>query len=584
MVVNKLGCVILFTLIALSLAGQSSQKISISFSNETMQEALSKLDQVSPVRLSFNPQILPNDVHISKSFESASPEMILKEILGNRFQTKNIGDYIIIQKAVAPNAEKVSFQIKGGIKDANTGKELQDVSVYEINSLQSTLSNSKGDFDLMAKTNLEMAAFAISKKDYKDTIIIFQRNDLLEVPILMEKEVKATANQSVRERIKLFPNGLSKFFTSNKVEKNAQNVNMVDSRPFQFSLIPGVGTNRKLSSQMDNKVSINLIAGYSYGVSALELGGFYNIDREHVKGVQLGGFGNSVGGEVRGAQIGGVVNTTRDYVSGVQMAGVLNIASDSVLGFQAGGLTNLTKQMKGWQIAGLNNHTKSMSGVQASGFINTTGYLNGLQLAGAINTADQMNGWQVSGVMNKANVVKGIQLSVINLADSVISGAQVGLINIVKKNGFISPALESDDVVPYQFSFRSGIDHFYTVLSAGINPDNYWTLGMGFGSRQFLSEKRRLFLNQEIKWVTLTDGSPKENENYYLLRLNFNVGYQLFKHLMITGGPSLNVYSTNMLTTEGNPQLDIAGSPFMDRTTINNRTQMWVGYTLGIGF
>lgn len=44
--------------------------------------------------------------------------------------------------------------------------------------------------------------------------------------------------------------------------------------PYQMSLVPGAGTQGKLSSQVVNKVSINMIGGYTGGVRGAEIAGY----------------------------------------------------------------------------------------------------------------------------------------------------------------------------------------------------------------------------------------------------------------------------------------------------------------------
>ena len=552
--------------VSISLFAQENT-ISIKFDQEPLLEALAKIDQQTTKQLSYNPQILPKSEVVNKSYESEQIEKVLGDMLGSRYELKEIGNYLIIQKKITKK-EKTTFQIAGGVKDAVTGQQLKDVSVYEINSLESTLTNDQGEFELKAKTGADVATFLVSKKDYKDTIIQVSTIRPMEAPIVLNQEKENKLGQAIRDQVKIFSEGLAKLFTSDKVIKNARNVNMVDTRMFQISLVPSVGTNRKMSPQIKNRFSLNVFAGYSYGVQGLELGGFYNIDREEVRGVQIGGFGNTVGGEVHGLQMGGFVNTTDDYVRGAQIGGFINIASDSVNGFQMGGFTNITRDMQGVQIAGFNNHTKNTSGFQLSGFVNTAGDMDGCQMAGFVNVAKE---------------VRGFQLSVVNIADSVATGVPLGLLNIVKKNGLLSPGIESDDVVPYRFTFRSGLDKFYTVLSIGTNPGEHWTLGAGFGSKLFTGDKKTFLLNPEIRWLNLAKGLPDETQNY-MVRFNFNLGYQIFKRLWITSGPSVNFYFTNQLDEQGIPEIDIASSPFLDKLSGGTRHQMWLGYTFGVNF
>lgn len=569
MVANKIRITFLGVLLSLISYGQD-QTVSIAFRNESLQQVLLKLDSLTELQLSYNPQILNADTRVTKSYASTSAEDILKDILGQTYQVKNISNYLIIQKAPPKKAEKVTFELKGGVRDANTGQQLEDVTIYEVNSLQSTLTNDQGEFELQAVTSHDIATFAISKRNYRDTIIQISRQRVLDGPITLQQEpVEESSNRfSIREKVKTYTTGLANFFTSDKVQTNARNLNFRDTRTVQFSLIPSVGTNRKLSGQIRNEISINLLAGYSYGVRGFEIGGLYNITREEAQGAQIGGFGNTNGGEVRGLQLAGFLNTTDDYVDGMQMAGFLNIASDSVSGFQAAGFTNITRDMSGFQIAGFNNHTGKTSGVQMAGFVNTSGRMSGLQMAGFVNMARQVN---------------GVQMSVVNLADSVGSGIQFGLLNISRKNGFISPAFESNDIVPYQLAFRSGVEYFYSVLFAGMHSD-YWNYGVGFGSRVWLSKTNGLFFNPELRWVAMMKGKEPENENSNVVKLDLSVGYKFFRHLSVSGGPSVNFYFTNRLDESGIPQINIAGNTLTDELSGDYRYQVWIGYTLRIGF
>ncbi|MEM0940529.1 MAG: hypothetical protein AAF600_09785 [Bacteroidota bacterium] len=537
---------------------------------KSLSEALRSLDKATEKQLSFNDLILPQNLIVNDSFTEQTPTSILQQILGASFRMKNIGEYIIIQKAPPTKKNKAPYKIKGTIQDANTGEELKDVTIYEINTLKSTLSDKDGGFELEAATDPKAATFVLSKRFYSDTVIHINQDLALSRPITLQQEIQPVKSSTmIRERVKNFSSGIAKFFTSVTVRKNAQNVNLVDTRWIQFSLIPSVGTNRKLSTQIKNKISLNLIAGHSYGVRGVELGGFYNIDREEARGVQVGGFGNTVGGEVKGVQMGGFINTSKDYVKGMQAAGFLNVASDSVEGFQIAGFTNFTRQMTGFQVAGFNNHVKKMSGFQLSGFI---------------NTAKEMSGFQLAGFINFAKELKGLQFSIVNIADTVSSGIPFGVINIVRKNGFLSPTIELNDVIPYQFAFRMGIENFYSLISIGINPSSYWSLGGGFGSRRYTSSKQKFFINPELRWHSLAEEKIEENENNNLIKLNLNLGYKWFKRLSVKGGPSINFFFTNQLNESGNPELTLTEAALFEGSYLRNRYQFWVGYSLGIGF
>ena len=115
-----------------------------------------------------------------------------------------------------------------------------------------------------------------------------------------------------------------------------------------------------------------------------------------------------------------------------------------------------------------------------------------------------------------------------------------------------------------------------------MRGNEYWTYGVGMGSRLFLSNKA--FINPELRWFNLSEGGIDDGETIHLVRLNLNLGHQIFKRLSVTTGPSLNFYWTNQLDEAGRPVIDIASKPMLDRLSGGNRYQLWIGYSIGIGF
>lgn len=382
---------------------------------------------------------------------------------------------------------------------------------------------------------------------------------------------------------------------------HAQETEDLNQKKFQFSLAPPVSSNGPQNAQTINNISFNLLVGHAYGVKSFELGGLYNILGGDVKGAQISGFGNTVGGNVRGFQMAGFINTNKGSIRGAQVAGFINHTSDKVQGFQMSGFININKKYvqgtqlagfinlasdstKGAQVAGFSNISQNTNGIQLAGFNNHNKETDGAQVAGFINTTGRLDGFQMAGFINVAKEVKGTQFGIINIADSIESGAQFGLVNISKKNGFISPGFESDDTIPYRLIFRSGQDKFYALLSAGIKVDEYWSYGAGFGSRLYISKKQTTFINPELRFHNINKGKLKANKNNHLVKLNLNLGYQAFKHMYITTGPSINFYMSNQLDQNGQPAINLVNNPSVDKRSGRNSYQVWLGYSIGIGF
>jgi len=358
---------------------------------------------------------------------------------------------------------------------------------------------------------------------------------------------------------------------------SSQETSEKDARKFQVSFVYPIGSNGQNSDEISNDISFNLLAGYTGGVESFELGGFYNLVNGRVKGAQIAGFGNAVRGDVSGFQLAGFINTNKGMMNGFQIGGFSNLVLDDVDGIQLGGFLNTTKgSMEGSQLAGfLNIATDYSRGLQLAGFSNIADGTRGAQISGFMNRTGELGGVQVAGFTNKAKEVKGVQVGIVNIADTVTTGTQVGLVNI-SKNGILSPGLESDDVIPYGLTFRSGQDHFYTILSVGFKQDEYWALGAGFGSRLFFSDKSPAFLNPELRWQNLHKGKIKDMENNNLVRLNFNFGYELNKHLYLTAGPSVNFFHTTNLDGNGQPKLDLVNNPALNEQSSGNSYQLWM--------
>lgn len=573
-----LGCIMWLLAVPVSAQAPTHLSISIDFKETPIRQALAEINALDQVKLSYNPDHIPADQPVTEFFQNAPVDLVLKKVLGANFEIKYRGSYIIIQPKKV-EVKKHAVKLSGAVKDAETGAVIPDVTIYEVNKLNATLTDNRGQFDLTVSSKADYVTFAISRVDYRDTLI--QVQDISEMTLALQPIKKEKT--SVVDRFEIETKRLVQFFTPDEARKNASNVDMDEQRWGQVSLVPMIGTNGKLSGQVANKVSLNVFAGYAYGVRGVELGGFYNIDRKEMYGLQIGGFGNAVGGESHGAQFGGFVNTTKGYTNGVQAAGFLNVVTDDVKGVQAAGFVNVSKKVDGVQAAGfVNLATKEMNGVQAAGFLNLSKTVQGAQVSGFLNGSKQVNGAQVTGFLNITNQLNGVQIGVVNIADTVTSGAPIGLINIVR-SGLHQVAVEHNEFMPYHIAFRSGVRAFYTVLTAGIDPyqDQLWSYGLGFGSQFEL--KRQWHGNVELVAHSISH-DQEEDELNLLNRLNLNIGYQISKHLSVNAGPSLNLYLTKIYDPSTATYGNLDHASFYDSAKDDLHFSAWVGYAVSLRF
>lgn len=586
-----------FSLMLAAIYGYSQNplqnRISVSFSNEPVEEALMKLTELTSSQLAFNPDILPGQ-NITAEYDNETLAKVLNDLLGSNYQYKVRGMYVIIQPAVKKEEPKSTFQIKGVVMDANTGEKLANATIYEVNRLTATLSSSDGSYDLSSKSYGENAVFMISRENYRDTIITVDKSGNAFLQLFLEPLEKLS------EKVKppTDTTSIFRFLVNKKTERHMRNVRLQETRWFQLSLLPGIGTNGFLGGQVTNNLSLNMIGGYANGLDGVELGGVFNLDRKDARGVQMAGVVNRVGGEMRGAQLAGAVNLNHKSVTGVQMSGAVNIVPEKVAGVQMAGAINFSGDFHGLQMSGAYNHAngaldgaqmsgainiaKDSKGAQLSGTVNLAGNFKGIQMAGSYNHAnDTLTGLQVSGAINYASTLNGVQIGIINIAKRYQKGAMIGLINITKGQ-ILAFEFEHNDVTDYNFSFKSGTKHFYTVLTSGIRQEkDFWSTGMGFGSQFGLGEK--LYTGLELTSHSLLPVDQIPSSLPVNLRLNLSLGYSFTKRISIHGGPVLNFLYYNPKAGDDFTITDQFGSnPLFEKSRNDGIQKWWIGYRFAV--
>ncbi len=399
------------------------------------------------------------------------------------------------------------------------------------------------------------------------------------------------------------------------IESSTEEV--ISEQALQVSFVPAIGTNFRPYGQSLNNVSLNIFAGYNYGVNGVELGGFVNMDRSDVKYLQLSGFVNLVGGNVTGLQGAGFVNAVKQEVTGAQMAGFVNVsggvtgaqssgfvnyAHGNVLGAQGSGFVNYAHgditgaqgtgfvnfalgDVIGAQGSGFVNYAKSVTGVQGSGFVNyANDSLKGAQLSGFYNHAKEVNGVQASGFANYTKTLRGFQFGIVNIADTVERGATVGLLNIVR-TGKHEVALSTNDITDINGAFRSGTNRFYSILEIGVQTgDNpLWSVGAGFGT-QFKPIRDKIVTSVELGSYAVNRVDDFQEDLNQVTKLSVNVGYKVFKTLSINAGPVLNIYSSRSENADGSYGLGLGDNGFYDQTFSGTNVKAWVGYHIGVRF
>lgn len=603
------GVFILLLCIVLSSRIQAQEnhldkRVSLGIADAALDEVIFALGEAGGFQFSYNALILPGSKLVSVNAEQEPVRSILLNLLGTEYRYKVIGNHVVIlkegEKQKQSKAERrLEYVIQGYIVDGRTGEKINQASVYELENRKVTATDPSGFYTLILPALDEDIYLSYSKVGYQDTIVLVRPKEDVELNISLQslKRQGPTLEKVQAAHYDMHQSPFVAGLVPPKAIAMADNVQIVEERGLQVSLLPFVGSNHLVSGMLTNRLSVNLIAGYSAGVNGAELGGFLNMNRRDMKGIQLAGFGNIVGGEASGLQAAGFFNATWGKMSGIQLAGFTNVANDTIEGIQVSGFANVLRgRMNGSQIAGFMNFTsKDVDGVQVSGFANVSvkdvkmgqvsGFANyahnvaGLQIAGFTNIASGTNrAFQVSGFLNYATDLHGVQLSVFNVADTVSAGVPIGLFSYVRK-GLHQLEFSTEELFPVNLAFKTGINAFYNSFSAGYQTGLAY-VGYGLGTQVFLTKKLGLGLEAHARALATTDGlfTFKGNQN----QIKATINLRLARHFTLTAGPSFNL----MLSTDGFPTT--TDFLFPNLIPVTNTTQgsvqlnYWWGGSIGI--
>jgi hypothetical protein len=547
------------------------KKVTIDVKDQQISQVLQKISKAGNFYFSYSGTLLKQDSLVSISVRNSPVRELLNRLFNNKVDYTENGEYVILRYAanhftIEPEnittAEKL-YMISGYVIDTQTGIKVKQASVYEKRLLQSTLTDNKGFFKLKFKGDHNEVILTASKENYRDTTLIF----LSDIKIKPEGYNDHERRRSNMGDANIENSGLGRFFISSK--QRIQSLNIPDffaNTPFQASLTPGLSSHGNMSSQVINKVSLNVLGGYTAGTDGFEMAGLFNITKGDVRKMQFAGLFNQVGGSVIGIQMSGLLNDVRGETKGFQAAGLLNHVKKDVEGFQIAGIANLSrKNMKGFQAAGITN-------IIAENF-------GGTQISGVGNfVSKNVDGIQIAGVFNYAKKLNGFQLGLINVADTS-SGYSLGLINIIK-NGYHKVSFYTNETINTNISLKTGNANLYTILFIGMNishQEKIKTAGIGLG-HDFIINKR-LAIGLEITGQSLYLGNWDAAN--LLNRLQSNLQFQLFRGLTIFGGPSYAIYSGDSLTGSSSPGYKQNIVPSR-HTNFGNATKGWLGFNAGI--
>jgi hypothetical protein len=582
-----------------------SKNISLSVNRQRIDHVLEIISNQGDFYFSYNSNIVKKDSLVSFSVSNRSVKEVLSLMFNNTYEFRESGSYIIIRKApihmVMVTKKAVAqdnvYAVSGFVYDEQSGAAIDEASIYEKSLLASALTNDKGYFKIRLKSGkASSAALTVSKEFYEDTTVVIEPRHNQELTITMMPMEQASESITIRPEDLLLPDslrpdmqgarpdvkissdtiqiekrGVGKFLLSAKQKVQSLNLNkFFTTRPFQVSVLPGIGSHGKLSGQVVNNFSLNLFGGYTAGTDGVEIGGLFNINKKGVRYFQTAGLFNAVGGPVEGFQVAGINNTVLDSVKAFQVAGISNFVKGKFSGFQTGGIYNhVGDSVRGLQVAGIGNFVRRK--------------VTGVQIAGVINFSNKETaGVQVSGVINYSKKLRGLQIGLINIADTS-EGFSIGLINIVVK-GYHKLSFSSDEVMDVTGAFKSGNSKLYSILSAGVKTgsnNRILSFGYGLGSEIPLNRRKTLSVNPELTATYLYLGAWDYVN--ILNKLHLNVNYKLNKYISVFAGPSYGVYVSDQDAGIVGYKYPILPQGYKTHR-FSDKVSGWFGWNAGISF
>ena len=520
------------------------KKMSIQIYKQPLSQALRALAREGDFYFSYNSRIIPKDSLVTLKSTDKTLKNILIHLLGIRYIYKQQGNYVIIQQY---KGNEETYFISGHVINAKDGKGIPNVSVYAKKQLVTVLTDSEGYFKLKLHDYSAYILLGASKVNYSTRTITLNSGKKLYLKVQLSPIQKVTLNPVT---VYSYKNWISKLLLSSK--QKIRDINLSDffvNQKFQFSVWPTVGSHGKMSGQIKNNWTFNILGGYSAGVKWFELGGLFNIDKKDVGTFQMAGIFNAVEGKATGFQGAGIYNVVGDSLTGFQIAGIYNKVDGAVSGVQMAGILNKTKDVRGWQFAGAINLNK-----------------------------DTITGLQMAGIFNKTKVLKGWQVGLINISDTS-NGYSLGLVNMVKKNSFYKLDLSYNETMEGNIAFKSGSPKLYNIISLNIGnlkDHPYW--GFGYGLGHLFNYDRKVTYSLELAGQFIVGGFKYDTP--VLSNIRSSIHIPLSHKIGLYAGPSFNVlFQGSALPKYSNMRLRPK-----HYFTLSDNIFSWFGFQVGISF
>ncbi|WP_437729679.1 LA_2272 family surface repeat-containing protein [Sorangium sp. So ce1335] len=331
-------------------------------------------------------------------------------------------------------------------------------------------------------------------------------------------------------------------------------------------IVPFVGSSNVDGTNVVRRYSLNLVGGYTAGVSGVELSAGVNVLSSFLCGAQISTAGNLVLGPARGAQITGGLNLATSLdgaqlgsfnlatgpVDGVQ-GGLLNVAVGAVAGAQLGAANVALGDATDVQVGIANLAVSASTDVQLGVANVAAGESADLQISLANVAAGKSNDVQIGLANLAAGESTGVQIGLLNVSTGAVRGAQIGLVNYadaspfslgllnIIRNGRLHIDAWGTESGLAMAGIKHGSDHFHNVYGIGVRllgDRPLLAYALGLGGRISLGE--RVYADLDVLGYSLHEPSVLK-PTAVLTQARALLGLRLLPGFAIFGGPSYNV-------------------------------------------
>lgn len=171
-----------------------NEPITVQFNGVSIQASLRQLDRLSDVRFSYNSNIIPRDIKITKTYIAASLGSILTDILSQAsLYYREVEGTVIVLKRVYSERK-----IIGQVIDIDTREPLRYVNVFIERSTLGAATDMNGDFEI---DNIPDIGFnlVVSYVGYKTKVIPFNyKHDVAGSKYIIEMKIDPVVLESIQ--------------------------------------------------------------------------------------------------------------------------------------------------------------------------------------------------------------------------------------------------------------------------------------------------------------------------------------------------------------------------------------------------